>query len=93
METVSTAISLNPDTLKQAEELFAELGLDLSTAVEIFLRQAVREQGIPFIIGGRVPGAAAKSALEEIRDIKEHPEKYADYASFEELLDEVMARA
>ena len=78
METVTTASSLNPDTLKQAEELFAELGLDLSTAVEIFLRQAVREQGIPFVIGGRVSGAAAKVALEEIKDIKEHPEKYAE---------------
>jgi DNA-damage-inducible protein J len=36
------------DTLKaQAELLFGELGLSLSTAVNMFLRQSVREQRVP----------------------------------------------
>lgn len=35
---------------KQAAELFDELGLDMSTAMNIFLRQAIRQGGMPFEI-------------------------------------------
>ena len=33
---------------RQAVELFDKLGLDLSTAIRIFLTRAVKEEGIPF---------------------------------------------
>ena len=36
-----------------SEELFAELGLDLSTAVNLFLRQCIYEDGIPFLVSRR----------------------------------------
>ncbi|MCL2756518.1 MAG: type II toxin-antitoxin system RelB/DinJ family antitoxin [Coriobacteriia bacterium] len=39
------------DALKEeGERLFGELGLNFSTAVSIFVRQSVREGGIPFVI-------------------------------------------
>ncbi|MDR1831324.1 MAG: type II toxin-antitoxin system RelB/DinJ family antitoxin [Fusobacteriaceae bacterium] len=49
---MSTNINIRTDKeLKsQAQALFADLGLDISTAVNIFLRQAVYKQGIPFEI-------------------------------------------
>lgn len=47
---VSTNITLDPELKKQAVELFSSLGLDLSTAVSLFLKQAVLVQGIPFVI-------------------------------------------
>ena len=36
---------------EEAGELFERLGLNLSTAVNLFLRQSVREQAIPFRVG------------------------------------------
>ena len=39
MAKVSANISIDADTKAQAQELLADLGLDLSTAVNIFLRQ------------------------------------------------------
>ena len=50
---VSTNITLDPKLKKEAVELFSELGMDLSTAVAIFLRQSVLVQGIPFVITRR----------------------------------------
>ena len=47
---VSTNITLDPQLKKEAIELFSELGMDLSTAISIFLKQAVLVQGIPFAI-------------------------------------------
>lgn len=50
MAKVSTNIGLDEDLKKEAQELFGELGLDLTTAITIFLKQSVREGRIPFAI-------------------------------------------
>ena len=41
-------IRLDDDLKKQASIVFDELGLDLSTAVRMFLKKAVSEKGLPF---------------------------------------------
>lgn len=53
MAKISTSISIDADVKAQAQELFAELGLDLSTAVNLFLRQCIYEDGIPFRVSRR----------------------------------------
>ena len=50
MAKVPTDISVDTEVKAQAQELFADLGLDLPTAINIFLRQAVCENCIPFTI-------------------------------------------
>ena len=50
MAKVSTNISLDEDLKKDAQALFAEFGLDLTTAITIFLKQSLREGRIPFAI-------------------------------------------
>ena len=90
MATATTSVPLNEDIVKQAKSLFADFGLDVSTAIEMFLRQSVREQRIPFEVRNNVPNAETKAALEEIAEMRAHPEKYKSYSSFQELLDEVL---
>ena len=53
MAKISTSISIDAEVKAQAQELFAELGLDLSTAVNLFLRQCIYEDGIPFLVSRR----------------------------------------
>ena len=50
MAKISTNITIDVETKARAQELLAELGLDLSTAVNIFLRQMIHENAIPFDI-------------------------------------------
>ncbi len=50
MAKVSTNISLDEDLKRDAQALFAEFGMDLTTAVTIFLKQSLREGRIPFSI-------------------------------------------
>ncbi len=88
---VSTNISLDADLKKAGQELFADLGMDLSTAISIFLRQSIRVQGLPFPVTRITPNAETISALNEYYEMKEHPEKYKKYSSFKELKDEVLA--
>lgn len=68
MAPVSTNIKIDPELKEQAQALFDSLGLSLSAAVNVFLRQAVREQAIPFRIGEPIPNAETLRAIEEARN-------------------------
>lgn len=72
MAKVSTSISIDADVKAKAQELFADFGMDLSTAINIFLRQSIRENCIPFSIRREVPNAdtiAAMDAAERDEDM------------------------
>ncbi len=48
METEKVELNIDSALVKQGEELFADLGFSLESAVTVFIKQAVREQGLPF---------------------------------------------
>lgn len=91
MAKVSTNINLDADLKRSAQTLLKDLGMDLTTAVTIFLRQTVREQGIPFAIKRDVPNAETIAALQEYEVMKEHPETYRRYANFKEAMEDVLS--
>ena len=70
----STNVSIRMDVRlkKQAEELFSDLGLNMTVAMTMFLRQAVRVQGIPFEIT-RVPNEETAAAMREAEKIASDP--------------------
>ena len=76
MSGTTTNISIRMDTeLKaQAEALFNELGMNLSTAFNVFVRQAVREGGIPFKIRLDNPNKEPAPAMREAERIARDPE-------------------
>ena len=51
MAAVVTSVKIDATLKQEAQTLFEGLGLTLSTAINLFLRQAVREQAIPFRVG------------------------------------------
>ena len=83
MKNVNVTLRVDEDLKKQAETLFSELGLNLTTAFNIFLRQSVREQHIPFRVTKNVPNAvtlAAMDAAERGEDL------YGPYDSVSDLM-------
>ena len=64
MNTVNVTLRMDKELKQQAEALFDEMGLSLSTACRMFLSQAVAEQRIPFEITRR-PKRATRKALAE----------------------------
>ena len=71
MSKVSTNISLDAETKAKAQVMLADLGMDLSTAVNIFLRQMLYEGGIPFSITREVPNKITLDAMKEAQEMKE----------------------
>ena len=72
---VGTNISLDPELKRDAVELFSDLGMDLSTAVSVFLKKAVSVQGFPFPVTRETPNQETIDALNEYYEMKVHPEK------------------
>ena len=53
MANVNVTIRMDEDLKAQAEELFEEMGMTITTAINVFFRQAVREGRIPFEVTTR----------------------------------------
>lgn len=68
MSTVSTNIKIDQTLKKEAQELFESFGLSLSSAINMFLRQSVREQAIPFRVGNPVLNSETVKAIEDARN-------------------------
>lgn len=58
---------------RQADDLFSDLGMSLSGAITVFLRQSLREQAIPFQIGRDMPNREVLEAVEEAKSLKSDP--------------------
>lgn len=72
---VNTNISLDPNLKKEAVELFSSFGLDLSTAIGMFLSQSVREGKIPF----EIRNVRKKVSTEEKDD--NHKDEFMNFIS------------
>lgn len=82
--TVPTQVRIDADVKKQASKIFAQLGIDMSTAINIFLRQCVMKGGLPFNV--EIPQFNSKTAkaIEEADQIMKDPNA-KKYNSMEEL--------
>ena len=61
----SMTIRTDSEVKLQAQHLFANLGLDMSTAINLFLRQAIKHQGLPFDVNLHKPNATTMRAISE----------------------------
>lgn len=91
MAKVNTNITLDPQLKSSAQSLFSKLGLDLSTAISLFLSQAVREQAIPFQIKIEVPNKETLAAINETEEMERHPEKYKSFRTVDELMKDLLS--
>ena len=71
--TSNISIRMDSNLKAAAEELYEELGMNLSTAFNIFVRQSLRERGIPFKITEGTPNKETVSAMLEAERIAKNP--------------------
>lgn len=83
-KTTNISIRMDKDLKEQAESLFSELGMNMTTAFNIFLRQSVRQGKIPFEVALNVPNATTIAAMQEIEAIRSGalPKKSQSVESF-----------
>ena len=69
MATTNLNIRTDKDIKEQADQIFSELGLNMTTAINMFLRTTIRENGIPFSLKLDTPNVETVAAIEEGRRI------------------------
>lgn len=84
METTNLNIRTEKQVKIAAEKIFEELGMNMSTAVNVFLRQTIRENGIPFELRLNVPNSVTVAAIEEGRKVA-YDSNVKGYESLDEL--------
>ena len=86
--TTNISIRMDSELKAQADALFAELGMTLSTAFNIFVRQSLREGGIPFEIELEQPNKETVAAMLEAERIAKDP-NVKHYSDLDELFEDL----
>ena len=88
MAKTTANISIDEETKRKAQELFADFGMDLSTAINIFLRQAIRENAIPFMISRDIPNEETLAAMD---NAEKGEDVYGPFDSIDALMEALNA--
>ena len=88
MATIPTQIRIDEATKKQAVELLEGLGINLSDAVNMFLKQVVMRGGIPFEVKYPEYRQEVVDAMEEAKQLSRNPDTKR-YRSFKEALEDI----
>ena len=86
--TTSMTIRLDSSIKKQAQKIYSELGIDMTTAINVFLRQSIRSKGFPFDVNLETPNRETVMAMEETESGEN---MHGPFYSVEELMDSLNA--
>lgn len=86
--TTSFSVRIDSEIKKQCEMLYGELGMNLTTAINVFLRQSLRVGGFPFEVKLEHPNKETIAAMLEAERIAHNPD-VKHYSDVEEALQEL----
>ena len=89
MATVNMSIRMDKELKKQADAMFSDMGLNMTTAMNMFLRQVVRQGRIPFEIATDIPNAETVAAIKEMDDMLSGKLPAKRYSSTKELFEDL----
>ena len=83
----ATTINIDDTTKKEAQELFKDLGMNLTTAINIFLKQAIRERGLPFYVG---QAKYKDEVYQAMKDAEQGKNLSKGYNDVEEMFEDIL---
>lgn len=88
MASTNFSVRMDSDIKKQCEALYGELGMNLTTAINVFLRQSLRVGGFPFEVKLGQPSKETMAAMLEAERIAKDP-SVKHYTDVEDALREL----
>ena len=80
-------IRVNDEVKKEAESIFKSLGLNMSVAMNLFLKKCINENGIPFDL--KIPNKETIEAMEETNKILNGDIERKSYTNADELFEDL----
>lgn len=92
MANLTGTINVNVDNniKKEATAILNDLGLNMSTAINMFLAQIIKQDGIPFEIKNPKPTRELKKALKEADDIISGKKDAKTYHNVDEMFNDII---
>ncbi|HEU9410484.1 TPA: type II toxin-antitoxin system RelB/DinJ family antitoxin [Streptococcus pneumoniae] len=87
MSKMSISIRLDSEVKEQAQQVFSNLGMDMTTAINIFLRQAIQYQGLPFDV--RLD--ENRKLLQALTDLDQNRNMSQSFESVSDLMENLRA--
>lgn len=87
MSKMSMSIRLDSEVKEQAQQVFSNLGMDMTTAINIFLRQAIQYQGLPFDV--RLD--ENRKLLQVLTDLDQNHNMSQSFESVSDLMEDLRA--
>ncbi|MBF1690821.1 type II toxin-antitoxin system RelB/DinJ family antitoxin [Streptococcus sanguinis] len=87
MSKTSMSIRLDSEVKEQAQQVFNSLGMDMTTAINIFLRQAIQYQGLPFDV--RLD--ESRKLMEVLADLDQNRNMSQSFGSVSDLMEDLRA--
>lgn len=87
-KTTNFSVRMDKQVKQDSEQIFQELGLNLTTAINVFLRQAVRTGGFPFEVKLEQPNKTTMQAIQEANLMAADPDTVY-YSDVDEALEEL----
>lgn len=87
MSKTSMSIRLDSEVKEQAQQVFNHLGMDMTTAINIFLRQAIQYQGLPF----DVKIDENRKLLQVVTDVDQNRNMSRSFESVSDLMEDLRA--
>ena len=87
--TSNMNIRMDKDVKEQAQRIFSQLGMDMTTAVNVFLRQVIRSNGLPFELRLDTPNGETLAAIREVQEMKKDPSIGKSYTDVDEMMKEL----
>ncbi|HHV8272433.1 type II toxin-antitoxin system RelB/DinJ family antitoxin [Streptococcus pneumoniae] len=87
MSKMSISIRLDSEVKEQAQQMFSNLGMDMTTAINIFLRQAIQYQGLPFDV--RLD--ENRKLLQALTDLDQNRNMSQSFESVSDLMEDLRA--
>lgn len=93
MASMTSAININVDTKikEEATSILKDLGLNMSTFINMALTQVVKRNGIPFEITNPTPTKEVLEALKEVEEMISNSEKYPRYNNWKDLKEALLS--
>ena len=89
--TVPLNVNVNAKNKEEATKILKDLGLNMSTAINMFLAQIVKTDGIPFIIINHKPSKELLESLSEVDEMINDCKKYPRYDNREDLKKSILS--
>ena len=83
-------VRIDNKTKSEAEMVFSQIGLTPTAAINLFYKQVIRTNSIPFELKADIPNESTLKAIAEVEEMEKNPDSSKGFDNVEELMEDLL---